>query len=165
MKECYSCVSDEEPAMVYEHFRVVHAFNSTLPGWMVIVSRRHVTSFGEFNSEESIALGALMTAVPRAVEKIVHAPKAYVAFFAEAPGFDHVHVHVIPRMSDLAVELRGTNVFELLHRPAEDQVGPQEQASLVAHLGELLMVEPGLENHPGCYRPPVTRSNPKPSTL
>jgi hypothetical protein len=40
--------------------------------------------------------------------------KTYVALFAEAEGFRHVHFHVTPRHADLDRGLRGPRVFGLL---------------------------------------------------
>lgn len=38
----------------------------------------------------------------------------YVALFAEAEGFEHIHFHVIPRKEDLDRAFRGPSVFTLL---------------------------------------------------
>ncbi|MFI7551667.1 HIT family protein [Micromonospora sediminimaris] len=53
--DCYVCRSEEqfdtlpprERVAADEHWRVVHAFDSRLPGWLVLVPRRHVTSIAE----------------------------------------------------------------------------------------------------------------------
>lgn len=59
-------------------------------------------------------------------------PKAYVMFFAELERFQHVHVHVVARPPD--VELRGTAVFELLKRPADEWVSDAEMDAFALHI-------------------------------
>ena len=48
--------------------------------------------------------------------------KTYVALFAEAEGFAHVHFHVIPRASGLEADLRGPRIFGLLGGDSERHV-------------------------------------------
>lgn len=38
--------------------------------------------------------------------------------FAEAEGFAHLHLHVVPRMADLEPALRGPGVLKHLEGPA-----------------------------------------------
>ena len=51
---CYSCaqeaaddVAPHERLLVTEHWRVAHAFDSSLPGWLVVLPRRHLLSLVE----------------------------------------------------------------------------------------------------------------------
>jgi diadenosine tetraphosphate (Ap4A) HIT family hydrolase len=48
------------------------------------------------------------------LERRLGATKAYVMFFAEAEGFEHLHVHVVPRMPDQPASERGPNIFSRL---------------------------------------------------
>src|SRR5665811_2132130 len=41
-----------------DHWRVAHAFNSALPGWLVLLPTRHVASFTELTPEAADELGA-----------------------------------------------------------------------------------------------------------
>lgn len=90
---------------------VVHATGTSLPGWIVLVARRHIESIGELTSDEAAELGPLIADVSRALERIVGVPKTYIAQFAEHPLHPHVHVHVIPRAADLPDTERGPRVF------------------------------------------------------
>ena len=49
-----------------------------------------------------------------ALREVLGCGKTYVALFAEAEGFAHVHFHVVPRSTDLDQSLRGPRVFGLL---------------------------------------------------
>jgi diadenosine tetraphosphate (Ap4A) HIT family hydrolase len=144
--DCYTCardaVADQAPS--WEHiasdslWRVAHAFNSALPGWLVLVPRRHVTAIAGLTDSEASLLGTWHVRLSRALEQVLGCQKTYVAQFAEAEGSSHVHFHIVPRPPDLPRELRGPRIFQLLgaaDRPhiGEDQM-TQIAAALAAHL-------------------------------
>src|SRR5258706_12068809 len=97
-------------------WRMAHAFHCGLPGWVVVAPARHVVSLAELSPDEAAALGPLLTAVSRAVIDVTGCAKVYLALFAEAEGFEHLHIHVVPRHSDLTADLRGPRVFDYLDR-------------------------------------------------
>ncbi|HEV2636664.1 MAG TPA: HIT family protein [Actinocrinis sp.] len=124
-KDCYAC--DRETDLVVlrrlpvrediahdEHWRVVHATGSALPGWLVLVPRRHVTTIAELTDDEAQALGSWQVRVSRALHAVTGCEKTYVAQFAEAEGYSHLHFHIVPRDADLAAELKGPKIFGLL---------------------------------------------------
>ena len=57
---------------------------------------------------------------------------------AEAPGFGHVHFHVVPRGADLPEQYRGAKAFGLLGNPALPVVAPERMDAIAlavrAHL-------------------------------
>ncbi|WP_405780094.1 HIT family protein [Streptomyces sp. NBC_00859] len=101
---------------------MVHAFDTALPGRLVLLPRRHVTAVHELTDAEATTLGTWQVRLSRALHDVTGCVKTYVARFAEAEGFAHVHFHVMPRMASLSPELRGPGVFELLRRPAQQRV-------------------------------------------
>jgi diadenosine tetraphosphate (Ap4A) HIT family hydrolase len=130
---CLSCDGNEltdrpfrEQILVTEFWRLAHAFGTPIPGWLVLLPLRHVTSVSELNSGESAELGGLLAASSRAVEVVTRCRKTYLAMFAEKGGFAHVHFHLVPRAADLPPELRGPRVFELLGGPADEWVSDDE---------------------------------------
>jgi hypothetical protein len=50
-------------------------------------------------------------------------------FFAEAEGFSHLHVHVVPRMYWFGPEQTGPRVFSLLGLEPEHSLTPDVQVS------------------------------------
>ncbi len=90
-------------------WRVAHAFDSSLPGWMVVIPRRHITAMGDLTVEEASVLGLLFTSLSGALEDGFGVRKAYLMFFAEGEGFEHLHIHVVPRPDDPG--MRGPKVF------------------------------------------------------
>ena len=117
--ECYACDmtarADEAPprerVVVEAGWRAALAFNSTLPGWLVLLPLRHVTSMHELTVAEAEELGSLLRRASLALHATTGCEKTYVMLFAEAEGFSHLHVHVVPRMADQPVEARGPRVF------------------------------------------------------
>jgi diadenosine tetraphosphate (Ap4A) HIT family hydrolase len=65
LTDCYSCTGNaeidrlplRERIAVDEFWRVAHAFDSALPGWLVLLPRRHVTAIAELNDGEAASLG------------------------------------------------------------------------------------------------------------
>ncbi|WNM34808.1 HIT family protein [Streptomyces sp. Li-HN-5-11] len=128
--DCYACGKEaefgelppRECVAFDEHWRVAHDFNTALPGWLVLLPRRHVTAVHDLSDAEAAALGTWQVRLSRALRAVTGCVKTYVVQFAEAEGFAHVHFHVVPRMADLPPEQRGPGVFGLLRRPEAERV-------------------------------------------
>lgn len=128
--ECYTCSQEahldglplSDRIAFDQHWRVAHAFDTALPGWLVLLPRRHVTAVHDLTNVEATTLGTWQVQLSRALHDVTGCIKTYVAQFAEVEGFAHVHFHVMPRMANLSPELRGPGVFELLRRPAQQRV-------------------------------------------
>lgn len=118
-------------------WRVAHAFGTRVPGWLVVVPTRHVTSLAELSVAEA-ELGPLLRDVTGALEQVVECERTYVALFAEAEGFAHVHFHVIPRMPDQAEAFRGTRVFQLLGASEAESVPHADMDTLCGQLASVL---------------------------
>src|ERR1700734_2922539 len=119
--DCLSCAAERQPErppreQVYldPHWRGARAFGTALPGWLVVLPRRHVLALDELTPAEAAGLGPVLREVTAALREVTGCDKTYVALFAEAEGFGHVHFHVIPRPADLERELRGPRIFALL---------------------------------------------------
>lgn len=142
--ECFNCARESrqdssirENIWVSDHWRVAHAFNSSLPGWLVVVATRHVEAMDELSEEESAEFGRLLRDVSSALKSVTRCAKTYVMLFAEMPGFHHLHVHVVPRMSDLPEDRRGSAVFAYLK---EDPLSIAELDAISLQLREVLSV-------------------------
>src|SRR5689334_5879048 len=96
------------------YWDVVHAYNTSLPGWLVLIVRRHIAAIDELTEAEALELGKLIRRVSLALKEEVGCSKTYVAQFAEASGHGHVHFHIIPRMPDQPEEIKGPNIFKRL---------------------------------------------------
>ena len=117
---------------------VVHAFGTSLEGWLVLVVRRHITTVADLSDEEAGELGPLIKRVSSALQAVVGCPKTYVVQFAEHEQHPHVHVHVIPRAADLAHELQGPRVFQLIGVPDEEAVSESRMDELAEEIAARL---------------------------
>ena len=117
---------------------VVHAFDTALPGWLVLVARRHITAVADLDDAEAAVLGPLVAAVSRALHEVVGCTKTYVVQFAESRQHPHVHVHVIPRHQDLPEELRGPGIFRLLGVAPEARVSEARMEEIAMRVRQVL---------------------------
>ena len=145
MTDCFNCNQNtqldalpiRDRVHVGEHWRIVHAW-SALPGWLVVISRRHLLSLADQTPDEAADLGRLLRAASAALTDIVGCAKTYVIMYAEVAGFEHIHLHLVPRMPDLDPSYRGSGVFQLLKRPESAWVPAAERDRLGARLnGEI----------------------------
>ena len=91
MTTCVTChltaIRYQEPLCerIYEdeYWRVAHAFNTSLPGWLVVVSMRHVASFAELTEAKAASLGPLLHRTSKALQEVTGAVKTYMVLFAE----------------------------------------------------------------------------------
>jgi diadenosine tetraphosphate (Ap4A) HIT family hydrolase len=104
---------------------VDHAYPTALSGWMVIVPRRHCVALHELTREEFEELGRLQYDCVQALYRYFNCQKEYLMQFAEAAGFGHVHIHVVPRAADLAPEFKGPSIMQLLKPDRPDILPPQ----------------------------------------
>ena len=97
-----------ERVHVTDNWRVV-AHRSGLPGWLLVVPRRHIETLSEFSDAEAAELGPILRAATRTLQTVVGAEKTYALMFAE--GTRHVHFSVPPRMPDHPKDRRGAGVM------------------------------------------------------
>jgi diadenosine tetraphosphate (Ap4A) HIT family hydrolase len=110
---------------------LAHAFSVGLEGWLVLLPRRHVASIDALTEAEAAALGPLLRAASGALRAVTGCAKTYVAQFAEAAAFSHVHFHVIPRAADLEERFRGPRVFALMGAAEHPEV-PADRRDAIA---------------------------------
>ncbi|MGW3607967.1 HIT family protein [Micromonospora sp. NPDC005161] len=140
--DCYTCHNTQQfgtlPARELvaadEHWRIAHAFETALPGWLVLVPRRHVDSIADLTDAEAASLGTWQVRLSRALRIVTGCAKTYVVQFAEKEGFAHVHFHVVPRMPDLPDDRRGPRIFAYLGASEEQRVNEQQQDELATEL-------------------------------
>lgn len=94
-----------------DHWRVAHGFNVTLPGWLILVPRVHVTSYTELTTSAADELGGLVRRLGLALEAVTGCVRTYLMQFSEAEGYSHLHFHLVPRMRDLPREAHGPGIF------------------------------------------------------
>lgn len=142
---CFACnhqasssLPPREDVTHTDHWRVAHAFNSTLPGWLVINPTRHLTSFTELAPAAADELGGLVHRLSAALELVTGCTKTYLMQFSEADGFSHLHVHLVPRMPDHPADARGPKVFVYLNDDPAQWLPESQRDSIALSLREAL---------------------------
>ena len=120
------------------HWDIVHSYNTSLPGWLVLVARRHVAAIDELSDAEAAELGVLLRRVSAALRAVTGCAKTYVVQFAEQAEHPHVHFHVIPRLADQPAERRGPGVFGYLGVAETERVGEERMNAIAAEVLRLL---------------------------
>lgn len=144
--DCYICENNDrlgtlpprEHILVEGGWRAAHAFDSALPGWLVLVPTRHVSALHDLTEVEATVMGGLLVRLSTALHEVVGCEKTYVMLFAEAHGFGHLHYHLVPRMPDFATEQVGPGVFSFLGKNDDDRVPPSEQDQLAIQIAAAL---------------------------
>ncbi|MCP4360836.1 MAG: HIT family protein [Chloroflexi bacterium] len=121
-----------------EFWDVVHSYNSALPGWLVLVARRHIEAIDELMENEAAELGILMQQVSAALKEVTGCIKTYVLQFAEHPDHPHVHFHIVPRMANQPQNRCSAQVLGYLGIPEEERVSDEAMNTIAARIQRIL---------------------------
>ncbi len=146
MENCYACdrnmaAADLRPweqVHVSEHWRLTVAFNASLPGWLVLLPRRHVEGLQELDQREAEEMGGLLRAASAALVEVTGCLRTRSCCLPRPRGSATFHLHVVPRHADLPAERRGPAVFAYLGAPPEQRVPESDRDLLAARLREAL---------------------------
>lgn len=116
------------------YWDVVHAYNTSLPGWLVLVARRHIEAVAELTEAEAAELGLLQQRVSLLLGEVTGCVKTYIIQFAEAKEHPHVHFHVVPRLADQPEAYRSTNIFGYLGVPEAERVPEADMDAIVLQI-------------------------------
>jgi diadenosine tetraphosphate (Ap4A) HIT family hydrolase len=117
---------------------VAHCYETALPGWLVLIARRHIESLDELTDPEAVELGRLIHSTSSALKEITGCVKTYVLQFAESPQHPHVHFHIIPRMADQPEDRRSTQIFGYLGVPEDERVSQEVMNAIALKVREKL---------------------------
>jgi diadenosine tetraphosphate (Ap4A) HIT family hydrolase len=82
-----------------------------VPGWMMMISRRHVAGPAHFDDAEARAFGLALRHFERVLEQVTGALRVYTAAMGESSP--HFHAHMVPRTPTMAKDAKGWGVFDL----------------------------------------------------
>jgi diadenosine tetraphosphate (Ap4A) HIT family hydrolase len=82
-----------------------------VPGWMMLVSRRHVAGPAHFDDAEARAFGPALRHLERVLEQVTGALRVYTAAMGESSP--HFHAHMVPRTQTMPKDAKGWGVFDL----------------------------------------------------
>ena len=149
MAECHTCEltarRDKGEAPLWDNiFRtqywdLVHSYNTSLPGWLVLVARRHLAAIDEMSAAESAELGVLLQQVSASLKQVTGCQKTYVMQFAEHPQHPHVHFHVVPRLNEQPETHRGPRVMKYLQVTEDEYVTEDVMNALSTQIRQTLL--------------------------
>lgn len=142
MDDCYNCrleaapdLPPREAVVRTPYWRVAHAFDSALPGWLVLVPTEHLLALHELSEPALVELGRLQGQLAQALHEVLGAQKTYLMQFSEAPGFTHLHVHLVPRMPDQPDERKGPGILGYLGAAEDARVPTAEMDRIAVDVG------------------------------
>jgi diadenosine tetraphosphate (Ap4A) HIT family hydrolase len=101
-----------EPLYEDEHWHVRPAASPPgVPGWMMMISRRHVGGPAHFDDAEARGFGLALRHFERVLEEVTGALRVYTAAMGESSP--HFHAHMVPRTASMPKDAKGWAVFDL----------------------------------------------------
>ncbi len=82
-----------------------------VPGWMLLVARRHVAGPAQFEAREAASFGPTWCHLQRVLLEVSGALRVYSAAMGESSP--HFHCHLVPRYAQMPKEAKGWAVFDL----------------------------------------------------
>ncbi|HEX4404058.1 MAG TPA: hypothetical protein VH560_04470 [Polyangia bacterium] len=113
-----------------------------VPGWMMMVSRRHVAGPAHFDDAEVRAFGPALRHFERVLEQVTGALRIYTAAMGESSP--HFHAHMVPRTPTMPKDAKGWGVFDLERaaKAGEITVDLEETRRIVAAYARALAESP-----------------------
>lgn len=114
-----------EPLYEDELWHVRHlAPPYALPGWMMMISRRHVAGPAHFNDREAAHFGPALRHFEKVLEEVTGALRIYTAALGESSP--HFHAHMVPRYPTMPKGAIKWDVFDLLRAAEEGEIQRDE---------------------------------------
>lgn len=82
-----------------------------VPGWMMLISRRHVPGPAHFDDREAESFGPALRHFERVLEQVSGALRIYTAAMGES--HPHFHAHLVPRYATMPRDAKAWSVFDL----------------------------------------------------
>jgi len=106
-------------------WRVCHAPTAmSIPGELLIESRRHLLDFAGLNDDEAACYGPLLRRLYSAIKQATGAPRVYTLITLEDAS--HLHIWLIPRPED--ADARGITFLQQDHTCTEAEAVAMAQA-------------------------------------
>jgi len=139
---CGVCASlDHGPALFENELWHVRHFDPPygVPGWMMLLSRRHVGGPAHFDDREAASFGPTLRHLERRLEEVTGALRIYTAALGES--HPHFHCHMVPRYAEMPNGAKAWAVFDLI-RGGDPNVDPAEVARLCERYARVLAADP-----------------------
>ena len=90
---------------------VRHADPAGVPGWMLLMTKRHDGGPAHFDDREAAVFGVALRHFERVLEEVTGALRIYTAAMGES--HPHFHAHMVPRYATMPRDAKAWSVFEL----------------------------------------------------
>ena len=141
---CQSLAGEAPAAPLYEDdlWHVRHAEPAGVPGWMLLITKRHVGGPAHFDDREAAAFGPALRHFERVLERVTGAVRIYTAALGES--HPHFHAHMVPRYAAMPRDAKAWSVFDLQRAAGagEIAVDAAEVARISAAYRAALRAEP-----------------------
>lgn len=97
---------------------------SGVPGWMMLVARRHVPGPAHFDAREVQSFGPTWCHLQRVLLEVTGALRIYTAAMGESSP--HFHGHLVPRFSAMPKAAVGWSVFDLERAAKAGEIAPDQ---------------------------------------
>jgi len=113
-----------------------------VPGWMMLVARRHVAGPAQFDPREIASFGPTWCHLQRVLLDVTGALRIYTAALGEASP--HFHGHLVPRFAQMPKDAKGWSVFDLQRAAAASEIAVDvaEVERLIEAFGRALRADP-----------------------
>ncbi len=82
-----------------------------VPGWVMLLTRRHVAGPAQFNEREAQSFGPTLAHLQRVLLEVSGALRIYMAAMGESSP--HFHAHFVPRYAVMPKDAKAWAVFDL----------------------------------------------------
>jgi diadenosine tetraphosphate (Ap4A) HIT family hydrolase len=104
-----------------ELWHVRHAEPAGVPGWMLLITKRHVGGPAHFDDREAAGFGPALRHFEAVLERVTGAVRIYTAAMGES--HPHFHAHMVPRYATMPRDAKGWSVFDLQRAVGAGEVG------------------------------------------
>jgi diadenosine tetraphosphate (Ap4A) HIT family hydrolase len=113
-----------------------------VPGWMMLISQRHVGGPAHFDDREAASFGPTLRHLEKVLEEVTGALRIYTAAMGES--HPHFHCHMVPRYAQTPGGVKAWGLFDLQRaaNAGEVTVDPAEVTRLVDRYGKALAANP-----------------------
>jgi diadenosine tetraphosphate (Ap4A) HIT family hydrolase len=101
---------------------------TAVPGWTLLISRRHVAGPAQFNAREVASFGPTWVHLQRVLLEVTGALRIYTAAMGESSP--HFHGHLVPRFATMPKDAKAWAVFDLQRAAVAREIEVDEAEAL-----------------------------------
>ena len=101
---------------------------TAVPGWVMLISQRHVAGPAQFNPREVASFGPTWVHLQRVLLEVTGALRIYTAAMGESSP--HFHGHLVPRFANMPKDAKAWAVFDLQRAAAAHEIEVDEAEAL-----------------------------------